>query len=468
MKVTLLIDIGSTYTKITAVELDSVEVVGRSYAPSTVATDMTIGINDAYQRLLAQMDDRHIEIENKLACSSAAGGLRLVAIGLVPSLTSEAAKRAALGAGAKVTGVYSYRLTQSEVEKIEDSAPDIILVAGGTDGGDTEVILHNSKRLADSRLTCPMIVCGNKVVAEEASSYLKGSGKPVEITENVLPDLDRLNVDPCRSVVRDIFINRIVHGKGLDKAQALLGGIIMPTPLAVLNAARLLAQGVDNEEGLGELIVTDIGGATTDVVSIAEGRPSQASVMEKGLPEPFAKRTVEGDLGIRYNALNILELAGKKQLLQDMRMEQSASIGQNDLEAMIRHLSTNIATVPQEERDFLVDIALARSAIRIAVERHAGSIEPSYTPSGTVYIQRGKDLTQTKTIIGTGGVIAYGKEPKWVLEAASFDEKMPNSLRPRRPEFLVDKDYILYAVGLLSEISPEKALRIAKKSLVPV
>ncbi|MDO8472838.1 MAG: glutamate mutase L, partial [Dehalococcoidia bacterium] len=152
----------------------------------------------------------------------------------------------------------------------------------------------------------------------------------------------------------------------------------------------------------------------------------------------------------------------------DMRIWHSPSIGQNELEALIKHVSSNVATVPQEERDFLVDIALARSAVRIAVERHAGSIEPSYTPSGTVYIQRGKDLTQTKTVVGTGGVIAYGREPKWVLEAASFDERVPNSLRPRLPQFLVDKDYILYAVGLLSEISPEKALRIAKKSLVPV
>ncbi|MDO8692391.1 MAG: glutamate mutase L, partial [Dehalococcoidia bacterium] len=128
MKVTLLIDIGSTYTKIAAVDLDREELVGRSYAPSTASADMTIGIEEAYQKLLAQVGDTHIEVENRLACSSAAGGLRLVAIGLVPGLTSEAAKRAALGAGAKVTGVYSYRLTRSEVERIEDSAPDIILV----------------------------------------------------------------------------------------------------------------------------------------------------------------------------------------------------------------------------------------------------------------------------------------------------------------------------------------------------
>jgi uncharacterized protein (TIGR01319 family) len=465
MKVTLLVDIGSTNTKITAVDLENEEIVGRAYASSTVDTDMTIGLDEAYRKLLTQIGHGPLDIEAKFACSSAAGGLRLIAIGLIPSLTTEAAKRAALGAGAKVVNVYSRQLSHREVREIETAKPDIVLLAGGTDGGNAEVIVQNSKILSQSDLSCPIIVAGNKTVSEEVVSYLKASGKAVELTDNVLPELDQLNVEPCRSAIREIFINRIVHGKGLDKAQAFLGGVAMPTPLAVLNAAVLISRGTPEEKGLGELIVVDIGGATTDVISISAGRTDQAGVIEKGLPEPYAKRTVEGDLGIRYNACNILELAGIKQLRGDMGIWADILPDRIDLEKTVKYLSAHIRTIPQDREDFLIDAALSRSATRIAVERHAGSLEQVYTPSGMLYIQRGKNLGQVKRVIGTGGVIAYGMEPRWILEAARHDGDNPFSLKPKNPEFFFDKEYILYAVGLLNEIAPDKALRIAKRSL---
>ena len=219
---------------------------------------------------------------------------------------------------------------------------------------------------------------------------------------------------------------------------------------------------------MGELIVVDIGGATTDVVSISDGAPSQASVVVRGLPEPYAKRTVEGDLGIRYNAVNILELVGEKRLREEASVWDNVSLDNTDLQEAVEYLSAHIGAVPENQEEFLLDVSLARSAVRIAVERHAGSIEQTYTPSGVVYIQRGKDLIRVKRVIGTGGIIAYGKEPKWVLEAARYREEDATSLRPKNPGFFIDGKYILYAIGLLSKIAPEQALRIAKKNLEKV
>ena len=439
----LLIDIGSTFTKIAAVDLEGEEVVGRTYAASTVATDMTTGLQEAYEKLLAQLGSRHLDIDRKLACSSAAGGMRLFAIGLVPSLTTEAARRAAFGAGAKVIGTYSHELTTTEIESIERTLPDIVLLAGGTDGGNKEVILHNAGMLAGSSLTCPIVVAGNKAASDEVKAILETAGKPAEVTENVLPDIDRLNVDPCRSIIREVFIKRIVHGKGLDKAKSFIGDIIMPTPLAVLNGGKLLAEGTAEEPGIGELIVVDVGGATTDVVSVCEGSASQASVVQKGLPEPYAKRTVEGDLGIRYNAPSILELAGAKQLLENMKV-RGDHIPDIDLEKATEELCAQTDKVPETETESLLDIALARTAVSIATERHAGIIESLYTPSGQLNIQRGKDLAEVKHVVGTGGIFAYGSEPQWILEGTRYDENNPCSLKPRSPEFLIDKDYILY------------------------
>ena len=144
MGVTLLIDFGSTYTKIRAVDLEKEQIIGSSQAPSTVDTDMTIGLQAAYDALLAQTGISNADMGGKMACSSAAGGLRLVAIGLVPGLTTEAARRAALGAGAKLVGTYSYQLTPREMAELEQKSSDLVLLVGGTDGGNTEVILHNA------------------------------------------------------------------------------------------------------------------------------------------------------------------------------------------------------------------------------------------------------------------------------------------------------------------------------------
>jgi len=232
-----------------------------------------------------------------------------------------------------------------------------------------------------------------------------------------------------------------------------------------LRGASLLAEGAAGEEGLGELIVVDVGGATTDVHSVAHGYPSHGDTIVKGLSEPYVKRTVEGDLGIRYNAPTILERVGKEGIIERMTLLNRSLGGSLDLEARIEYLSSHIGVVPQSEEDFLLDLGLARTAVDLATQRHAGRIEEVYFPMGKARIQYGKDLTKIRHVIGTGGIFAYGREPYRVLQVACYDRSSPESLRPIAPEFLLDERYILYAAGLLAEVSPVEALKILKKHL---
>jgi uncharacterized protein (TIGR01319 family) len=457
----VFVDFGSTYTKVVAIDLDEEIIIGQGRAESTVKTDLTIGFKAAVEQLEEEAHKKCVDASKlRLACSSAAGGLRLVVIGLVPSLSLSAGRMAALGAGAKLVGNYSYKLNQSEIKEITDLAPDIILLVGGTDGGNEEVILHNAQALAKSGIYAPVIMAGNKVCADEIRRLLETDQRLVKVVDNVLGELDKLNVEASRTAIREVFMQRIVHAKGLDKAEQLVDSVIMPTPMAVLKGAQLLSVGAGNEKGLGELIVVDIGGATTDIHSLADGYPKSDNVGRKGIPEPFAKRTVEGDLGLRFNALTILEAAGEQRLLDHMKLESSVSI-----EERVRYLSENTGTVPMDEHEFWLDIGLARAATEIAVERHAGRLEQVYSPYGVSFTQVGKDLTEVKTIIGTGGIFASGRQPLLILKGALFSEKDPLSLRPKSPEFFIDSNYILYAIGLLSEKEPEKALRIGKKYL---
>lgn len=462
MGITLLIDFGSTFTKVLAVNLDEEEVLGRAESPSTVDKDMVIGLQRALSKLIVKGKAiTEFEIERKLACSSAAGGLRLVAIGLVPELTLEAAKRAALGAGAKIAGTYSYELTDNDIGTIERKGCDLVLIAGGTDGGNKNVIIHNAEMLASSTFDVPFIVAGNRVVAGKVRDILRSAGKSAEVTENVLPDLDRINVEPARSLIREVFMKRIVRAKGLDRAQEYVGDILMPTPMATLKAARLLAEGTHAESGMGELMVVEVGGATTNIHTVSKAYGSESGVILKGLPEPYAKRTVEGDLGIRYNAATILDVAG----VERVRWNSLLDINNERLIGKIKALCQNIGFVPEAEEDYSVDLALARTAAEIAVERHVGHIKEMFSPTGMIWVQYGKDCTETKAVIGTGGVFAHGFKPEIILEASLFRDESPHLLKPKRPALYIDQDYVLYGVGLLSDYAPDQALRIAKKSL---
>jgi uncharacterized protein (TIGR01319 family) len=461
MPAALLIDFGSTYTKLRAVDLDTRRVLAFAQGPSTVTTNVTIGLDLALAALEHKLG-RLPPFKYRLASSSAAGGLKMVTIGLVKELTAEAARQAALGAGAKLIGTFAYRLTASDMRAIETLEPDILLLAGGTDGGNSEVVRHNSERLAASSLTCPIIVCCNRDIAEDIAAALEAAGKSAIRTENVMPAFGVLNIDPARAAIRDVFIARIVHAKGIDRAAERFDAVLMPTPAAVMQGAVLLSQGTAQSKGLGDLLVVDIGGATTDVHSVAAGTPVGEGVVQYGLPEPFVKRTVEGDLGMRHNARTIAEAAGFTTLAERL------GVSEERLNTKIDEIAADVERLPQCPEDVALDEALAWTAVRIAVARHAGTAEIVQTVHGPVTMQRGKDLSDVKSVIGTGGPLARGATPASVLKAALADDADSCSLRPASPALFVDADYLLYASGLLAAAEPEAALALALTSLQPL
>ena len=466
MNAYLAIDFGSTYTKLTAIDLENEIILATAKDITTVENDIMIGFNKAFENLKLEInkktDFNSVNFINKTACSSAAGGLKMVAIGLVPELTADAAKKAALGAGARVIKTYAFELNNKELEEIKNTQLDIILLAGGTDGGNKECILHNAKMLAKFKIDVPIVVAGNKSVADEVESILKEADIDCYITENVMPVLNKLNVEPAREEIRKVFINKIIEAKGMKKAEEFIQGILMPTPAAVLKASEILATGTDEEDGLGDLIVVDIGGATTDIHSIAKGEPTKPSVMIKGLEEPFAKRTVEGDLGMRYSAMALLEASGTRKI----RNYLADSLKQIDVKKQCQHRHENIKMVPTTEEEIRFDEAMAKAATELAMTRHCGILECVYTPMGTMFNQSGKDLTDTPYVIGTGGVIIHSLNPGNILRAGVFNSEDPIHLKPMDPKFLIDQTYILSAMGLLAQEYPNIAIRIMKKYLV--
>jgi uncharacterized protein (TIGR01319 family) len=458
MQSALLIDIGSTYTKVSLLDLNNLEILGQSQAYTTVEKDVTIGLEKA----LSGIKDWE-EANYKLSCSSAAGGLKIIALGLVPDLTAEAAKRAALGAGSKVLDTYSFEITDKQLCEMKEKNPDIILLAGGTDGGNQETITHNARMLAKSDITCPIIIAGNRVVVDKIEEILAAAEKETYLTENVMPRLEELNIEPARKTIREIFLKKIIKAKGLKKVNELIDGVIMPTPAAVLKAAALLADGHKDEAGLGELLVVDIGGATTDIHSIAKGNPTKGNVNWRGLEEPYQKRTVEGDLGMRYSAPSLLTSIGRESFKEQIE-DYGTEISVDELDIHLKTLHQKVEFIPKDEKGRLIDNLLARNATRMAVERHTGIMKTVYTPMGATSIQEGKDLTKINNVVGTGGIIVNNEEPYHILEGCLYkNQDKPELLAPMDTDFLIDQKYIMAAMGLLSEVEPTKALQFMKK-----
>jgi uncharacterized protein (TIGR01319 family) len=448
LKTALLIDFGSTYTKLRAVDLESKRLIGSGQGPSTVTTDINVGMRAALQDL-ERRAGKLPRFRYRLASSSAAGGLRMVTIGLVRELTAEAARQAALGAGAKLVGTFAYRLTSSDLENIEGLKPDIVLLAGGTDGGNMEVVLHNAAALAASALACPIVYAGNRAASDEVQQLL--SRKSLVSTENVMPEFNELNIEPARAAIRGVFIERIVHAKGIDRAAAEFDAVVMPTPAAVLEGARLVADGA-----LGSVLVVDPGGATTDVHSVAPGEPAPG-IVPQGLPEPRVKRTVEGDLGMRHNAAAVVEAAGIAAIAAD------AGLKEEEVQELLDNLKAEHLPRSFQEKSF--DEALARAAVGIAVQRHCGTLKTVYTPTGPVTVQHGKDLRRVDAVIGTGGVLAASADARAILSRALADAREPLALKPVAPRLLLDREYLLYACGLLQSVDANAALELALANL---
>ncbi len=471
----LLIDFGSTFTKLVAVNLDNAQLIGRSQAPSTVGTDVREGLLQA----LAALHGRHpvfdrspkdlsvLEGKTVFASSSAAGGLRIAVVGNVPGLTVEAANQAALGAGAKVVGSTAFKLTDDKVSQLQDLRPDMILLTGGVDGGDTATIRHNARLLSQSALSVPIVVGGNVQAVEEVRIFLKQGGKETRFVDNVMPQSGTLAVASAREEIRKLFMERITHAKGLDDVKEFVP-VVLPTPMAVLEGIRLGADGTASEKGWGDMLVVDVGGATTDVHSIGNGIPAGENVIARGLAEAYAKRTVEGDLGIRFNAATILARIGLDELAGALRRDfPGATVSNQAFNDYVEQISDDTGAVPQAAWHSAADAVLARAAVDLAVTRHVGRRERIVAREGEAWMHSGKDLRETRTLIGTGGVFVHNPFATYILSPEEQSDARVQALRPKNPNLHFDSSYLLYAVGLLSEKYPDAALQVFKRYITP-
>ncbi len=143
----------------------------------------------------------------------------MAAIGLVEELTVEAAKRACYGAGGKVDLVFSHYITKAEVEKIKDKKIDIVLLAGGIDGGNSDCVIHNANMLGKGNIKVPIVYAGNKSCQDDIKEIFDKYELDGYICDNIMPQLNVLNIESAKDAIRKIFLNNIIVAKGIKKGR---------------------------------------------------------------------------------------------------------------------------------------------------------------------------------------------------------------------------------------------------------
>jgi uncharacterized protein (TIGR01319 family) len=451
MKIDVLVaEIGSTTTVVNGFNnmgTDAPVFIGQGHAPTSVVEgDVRIGLKGAIDDLCKNQGVSEITYDNMLAASSAAGGLRMTVHGLVYDMPVKAGREAALGAGANIHMTTAGNLRDIDIEELEEIEPNLILLAGGTDYGDRDTALNNAKILCESKTKAPVIYCGNVENQRAIRRIFEKAGRQLYITENVYPKLDQLNIEPVRDLIHKAFEEHITEAPGMKYIRELVTGTIMPTPGAVMECAKMLYQEI------GDVAVVDVGGATTDIHSVTDGSEEIALIQIS--PEPQAKRTVEGDLGVYVNAQNLSKMIGFDKL------EKETGVNLADVLKAYQ-------PIPNTNEQVALTTSLTWHASSMALKRHAGYFHYTYGSTGRKTWAEGKDMTQVRWLVATGGALTRLPNRGEILERLTKLNESGKMLYPRpgQMKVLEDKHYIMAALGVLCMNYPKEAAILVKCDL---
>lgn len=499
IKSVLITDCGSTTTKAILIEKigDEYRQTIRGEAPTTVEApfdDVTIGVQNSVteveeltenhpldlppRKIIDRETGRFIHPEREengkklgvdlyLSTSSAGGGLQMSVTGIVRKMTAESAERAALGAGAIVMDVLSIddgKKPHERVARLRSLRPDIILLAGGTDGQNIKhpMELANTILSADPRprfgagFRLPIIYAGNKNAADEINETMKDKFD-VQIVPNIRPTLEEENRGPAQEAIHECFLKHVMsQAPGYDKLMEWAHEDIMPTPHAMGEIVKTISE----EEDI-DILAVDIGGATTDVFSMFFPLGAKESV--KDLERVF-NRTVSANLGMSYSICNVLLEAGIDDIVRWLPFD----LDQAEIKNRLRNKMIRPTTIPQTKEDLILEHCVAREALRLAFRHHEqlavglkgiqteGDVSRTFeqTATGESLI----NMMSLRMIVGSGGVLSHAPSRN---QSALM---MLDSFQPEGITILaVDSIFMMPHLGVFSKVVPAGAAQVFKR-----
>ena len=440
------VDFGSTFTKAALVDLAGGGLVATAAHRTTIDSDALDGWDACLDQLSTA--DRAARRAPVVACSSAGGGLRIAVVGNEELVTAEAGRRVALSSGGRVVGVIAGGMSGTGYAELWDAEADVVLLVGGTDGGNAEALIQAAAQLAAHEWRAPVVVAGNVDAQGPVAGLLTDAGIPHVLADNVVPRIGELHSDGARAAIRDIFISHVIGGKGLSRGADFGSMVHGATPDVVLTAVELVS------EQVGDVAVVDVGGATTDVHSVVEVDPEDGALGRQVVAAAAVSRTVEGDLGMRWSAVDNVHAGHSAGLVTAAEYA--------DLCEAARRCHDEPALLPGTPTERRRERRLAEIAVGVALRRHGGRQQVRFGPDGRLIERNGKDLREVDVLIGSGGVLRHGVPgaAEGVLGSACGEHVDGGWLLPRDPRIVIDRDCVLAAAGLIADEHPQAALAL--------
>ena len=482
IEIVVATDCGSTTTKAILIEKrDGVfRQTHRGEAPTTVEeplADVTLGVTNSVTELqelsgrkLVNPDGtiiRRTSPDDPNGCdayvstSSAGGGLQMMVAGVVREMTAESAKRAALGAGAIVMDTIAgndRRKPHEQIQRIRELRPDMVLVSGGTDGGDQRKVVEIAELIAPAKprprfggeYQLPVIYAGNKEAADAVRRVFGGPGFDLSVVDNLRPTLERENLGPARERIHDVFLEHVMaHAPGYDRLIAWANAPIMPTPGAVGD----ILQEIARRRGINAVCV-DIGGATTDVFSVYGG---------------VFNRTVSANLGMSYSISNVCAEAGMANVLRWVHLDMD----ERELRNRVKNKMIRPTTIPQTHEALVFEQAVAREALRLAFEQHRAfatslkGVQQQRTVGDAFRQQEAGaslvDRMRMDLLVASGGVLSHAPR----LEQTAM--MLLDSFEPEGfTELAKDSIFMMPHLGVLASVHPQAAMEVFEKDCLVV
>jgi uncharacterized protein (TIGR01319 family) len=467
VNVIIATDCGSTTTKAILIEKigDEYRQTFRGESPTTVEApfeDVTKGVLNSIQEVeelsgrtildgerIIQPNEGKRGVDIYVSTSSAGGGLQMMVAGVVKAMTGESAQRCALGGGAIVMDVLASndgRLAHEKIERIRQLRPDMLLLSGGTDGGDVQHVVEMAEFIAAADpkprfgigYQLPVIFAGNHDARKQVQAVL-GNRATLTVTDNIRPMLERENLMPARHKIHDLFLEHVMaQAPGYKKLISWTGAPIMPTPAAV----GLIMETIAKRQGIN-LLGVDIGGATTDTFSVFTD---------------IFNRTVSANLGLSYSISNVLAEAGIENIMRWVPFD----VDEQDLRNRIKNKMIRPTTVPQTLDELQIEQAIAREALRLALDQHKllavglkGVQQKRDIASAFEQVATGQsliDMLKLNLIVGSGGILSHA--PRRVQSMMMMiDAYQPLGLT----QLAVDSIFMMPHLGVLSTVNEKAA-----------
>jgi uncharacterized protein (TIGR01319 family) len=382
--------------------------------------------------------------------------LRIAVIGHELLVTAEAGRRVALSSGGKVVAALGSARAPGELATMfVEESPDVLLLTGGTDGGDRDALTGAAREIVECGWRGPVVVAGNIEARGEVVALL--ADLPHVIADNVVPRIGVLAPESARQAIREVFLTHVIGGKHLSRRPAGSGHdfasmVLGATPDVVLTGVELLAAELGATAPGNGVVVVDIGGATTDVHSVVVPDPEEVELSREVVAVTPVTRTVEGDLGMRWSAMTTARAAA------------AAGLADEDLVGAVRDRIPDPAYLPDDSAGRELDERLATAAALLAMRRHAGRSRVVLSPEGRVVERTGKDLRAVELLVGSGGVFRAADQAAAVRILGASIGRNPDGWQvPESPRIVVDADYALAAAGLLGLTGDDTALEQARR-----